>query len=164
MAHVWLIGMMGTGKTTVGALVAERLGLPLEDTDAVIMERTGKTIPELFAISEAEFRRQERAVVVDIAQGPRSVVSAGGGSVLDAESADLMGRTGIRVLLEASMEELAGRLTRDGSRPLISSPGDVAALVQERRKRYRAASDHIVDTSGRTPEDVAEEVILCVTT
>jgi shikimate kinase len=164
MGHLWLIGMMGSGKTTIGALVAERLGMPLVDTDTVVMERSGRTIPELFAVSEELFRTWEKEAVREVSSGPSSVISTGGGAILDTENVVVMSSTGTTILLDATDEELGRRLGDAGGRPLIDGGGDLGAIARDRRDRYLAASDHVVDTTGRAPDTVAEEVIRCLST
>jgi shikimate kinase len=164
MNHLWLIGMMGTGKTTVGAIVAERLSLPLVDTDAEVMERSGRTIPELFAESEASFRRWETDVIAATSEGPRSVVSTGGGAILDPRNVLLMRSTGTTVLLTSDIDALDRRLhNSDGSeRPLHNDRSSLLRLQAERHIAYVGAADHTVDTSDRDQHMAAEEVLACV--
>jgi shikimate kinase len=164
MGHVWLIGMMGSGKTTIGAIVAERLELGLIDTDAMIMERTGKAIPEIFEESEETFRQIESQVIADLAEGPPAVISTGGGVVLDDDNLDAMHASGTTVLLEATVDELVGRLVGDQDRPLFGDRSSLERLTLQRSHRYQEASDTTVNTTGRSPHDIAEEVIGCVPT
>ncbi|MGI9585009.1 MAG: shikimate kinase [Acidimicrobiia bacterium] len=164
MDHLWLIGMMGTGKTTVGAMVAERLSLPLVDTDAAVMEQSGKTIPELFAESESTFRRWESQAVTTIASGQRSVVSTGGGAILDPNNVETMRRTGTTILLTAELAELGRRLQSDtlAERPLHGGAESLERLTDDRMATYVESADHVVDTTERTPAEAANEVLLCV--
>ena len=164
MNHVWLIGMMGTGKTTVGAIVAEKLSLPLVDTDAEVMERSGRTIPELFAESESTFRRWEADVVAATSEGPRSVVSTGGGAILDPRSVLLMRSTGTTVLLMSDIDAIGQRLGEgDGAeRPLGRDRSSVERLQAERHLAYSTAADHTVDTTNLDKHMAAEEVLACV--
>jgi shikimate kinase len=162
--HVWLIGMMGTGKTTVGAMIAEELSLPLIDTDAEVMTMTGRTIPELFAESEASFRSVESSVITALADGPPSVISTGGGAILDPVNVAAMRGSGHVVLLEASPADLEARLDLDGSRPLLGSRDDIRRIAEERLDRYRCASHHRIMTDGRSARDVASEVLACLDT
>lgn len=163
--HVWLAGMMGTGKTTVGALVAEALQRPLLDTDTLVMEATGRTIPELFAASEWRFRAHERSAITVAAAHPPSVIATGGGAVLDPPNRIVMRTTGSIVLLTAETAAIVERLRADSAeRPLASSPEGIDALQRERSARYRVAADHVVDTTGKDPGTVAAEVIACVGT
>jgi len=164
MGHIWLIGMMGTGKTTVGAMVAERLELPLIDTDGMVMERSGRTIPEIFEESESTFRGLEAAVIREVADGPAAVVSTGGGAVLDPHNVDVMHSCGVIILLEAPVDELLARLGSAQGRPLYTSRESLVRLDAERSELYRSASDHRIDTRGCSPIEVAEEVIGCART
>jgi shikimate kinase len=166
MNHVWLIGMMGTGKTTVGAIVAELLSLPLIDADAEVMERSGRTIPELFADSEATFRRWEADVILTISEGPRSVVSTGGGAILDPRNVLLMRNTGTTVLLTSDSDELDRRLqeSNDAERPLHDDLSSLKRLQAERRLAYAAAADHTIDTTDLDQHTVAEKVMACIAT
>ena len=164
MSHIWLIGMMGSGKTTIGAIVAERLELPLVDTDGMVMERSGRTIPEIFDDSEEAFRNLEAGVVREVADGPAAVISTGGGVVVDDRNVALMRSTGVTLLLDASIDELVARIGMDEHRPLYRSRESLIELKAERSALYAAACDHIVDTNGRSILDVAEEVIRCVRT
>lgn len=164
MNHVWLIGMMGTGKTTVGAIVAERLSLPLVDTDAEVMERSGRTIPEIFAESEATFRRWESDVIAAISLGPRSVVSTGGGAVLDPQNVSIMRSSGTTVLLTSAVAELGRRLDESvgAERPLHSDRSSLERLLTEREPAYTNAADHTVDTTELDRHTAAERVLACV--
>jgi shikimate kinase len=165
MGHIWLIGMMGSGKTTIGGIVAEHLSMPLVDTDAVVMERSGRTVSELFAVSEETFRSEERSAIEELASGPPSVISTGGGAVLDDANVRAMRATGVVVLLEAAVEVLEARLVGDGTvRPLIESGGDLASIAMSRSERYRDASDHAVNTEDRSIQEIAEDVVRCART
>ena len=164
MGHVWLIGMMGVGKTTVGAIVAEHLELPLTDTDALVMERSGRTIPQLFEDGEETFRAIERAVVADVAMGRAQVIATGGGVVLDDGNVAAMRSSGTIVLLTADVDTLTARLGESADRPLYAGRETLTDIAHGRADRYAAAAEHVIDTAGRTPFDVAEEVIRCVRT
>jgi shikimate kinase len=163
MGHIWLSGMMGVGKTTVGAIVAEHLHRRLLDTDGIVMESTGRTIPELFADSERVFRAHERSAVVVAAGYDDAVIATGGGAVLDPPSVEVMRSTGTIVVLSASTDDIVRRIAGDsGSRPLATGPERIRQLNEERRSSYGAIADHVVDTTGHTPAEVAEEVLACI--
>jgi shikimate kinase len=150
MGHVWLIGMMGTGKTSSGLILSELLGAPFVDADDLIAAAAGTTITEIFAAEgEAGFRARERETITEIAAGPAAVVASGGGAALDPANAATMKASGTIVLLEAAEETLlAGSVLRDR----------IAELIARRTERYRAVADVVIDTSGLTPRAVAEEI------
>lgn len=163
MGHVWLIGMMGAGKSTSGRVLAELLAVPFVDSDEVVAEHAGASVAEIFS-SEGEegFRARERSVIAEIAAGPESVVAAGGGAVLDPANSAVMRATGSIVLLEASTETLRSRLEHSTERPLLldgEALGDrISTLVDERSARYREVADDVVDTSDLDPVSVARRI------
>jgi shikimate kinase len=164
MGHVWLIGMMGSGKTTVGAILAERLGRPLIDTDASVMAETGMTIPELFDESEQRFRSAEARAIERASESDPAVIATGGGAVLDEANLAVMRRTGTVVLLETTSDELERRLDGAGAtdRPLIATGADIDRILSARHHRYLEAGEYVVHTTGRDPVAVAEEVAACI--
>ncbi|MEZ5176028.1 MAG: shikimate kinase [Acidimicrobiia bacterium] len=162
MRHVWLIGMMGTGKTTVGVLVAEQLKRPFIDLDNEIMIATGKTIPELFADGEEVFRRAETAALLEASVQPPSVIATGGGAVLAQQNLDAMAATGVTVLLTASTETIMDRLAQSHTRPLARDAKALEAIAALRTAVYLEAADHAVTTEGKDAASVAREVLACV--
>jgi shikimate kinase len=158
--HLILIGMMGTGKTSVGRVLSERLGLPMTDTDRVIEQTTGKTITQLFKEQgEHGFRAIETQVLCQVLVGATQVIATGGGIVLRNENVERMKRHGWVVCLQASADKICQRLAGDTSRPLLQ--GDlklrVRQLMQERAGKYDFA-DWKVETTGRTASEVASEI------
>lgn len=160
--HLWLIGMMGSGKTSVGRSVAARLGAGFVDTDAEVARRTGCSIAQLWgARGEAAFRVMESAAVAEVADGAPAVVATGGGVVLDPGNVAVMRRTGLVVWLSAEPETLSERVGRDSVRPLLhddSSPVRLAGLLEQRSSLYVAAAHHIVDTEALSVEAIAERI------
>jgi len=158
--NIVLVGFMGTGKTTVARLLADRLGYRAVDTDDEIVRRAGKTIAEIFAAEgEAWFRDLETQVLRDILAGDGQVVATGGGAVLREENRRLMLSAGWVVALAADPETLAARLARPaeaGVRPLLAGDAGerVRALMEARKHAYDFAHC-MIDTSRRTPEDIA---------
>ncbi|TMC05803.1 MAG: shikimate kinase [Chloroflexi bacterium] len=159
MRALALLGFMGSGKSTVGTLVAARTGAPYRDLDAMIEERCGMTIAELFdRQGEPAFRDLEARVLPD-ALTPGAVVALGGGTPLRDANWALIRERAVTVWLEAPLPVLLARTaSRDGERPLLRDRDEVQlrALLATREARYGEA-DHRLDGSG-TPEDVAEEV------
>jgi len=165
--HLWLVGMMGSGKTRVGALVAEAAGVRFRDTDEEVASRLGCSIGRLWGTrGESAFRDLEAATVRRLAAEPRSVIATGGGVVLDPANVDTMRTSGLVVWLQARPDTLAGRVGAGEGRPLLegSDPRTrLAEILVEREPLYRAAAHHRVQTDGRSPEQVAEEVLGCWT-
>lgn len=160
---LWLIGMMGSGKSMVGPRVADRLGLPFIDLDDRVVDTAGIPIGEIFiGGGEARFREIESAALIEVADGAPAVVATGGGVVLDDRNVARMRATGTVVWLTADPSTMAGRIGGDLGRPLLDS-GDpaerLAEILELRRDRYSTAAHWLVDTEGRDPDDVVEEVI-----
>jgi len=151
---IFLVGMMGAGKTTVGKLLAKRLGKTFMDTDHEIQSRTGVSISTIFEIEgESGFRRRESAVLEEIAGRRDLVVATGGGIVLSRENRKMLREQGTVVYLRASLDDLFGRTRRDRSRPLLQTEdprGKLAELLVARDPLYREVADIIMDTSTQS--------------
>jgi shikimate kinase len=162
MGHIWLIGMMGSGKTTTGMIVAQMLEKPFIDTDSVVMGETGKTISDLFEESESVFRSAESSVIVDAAAQEDAVIATGGGSILNSDNTAIMERTGSIVFLEADAGTIADRIEVAADRPLLTEAPSIERILAERAQAYLSAARHVVSTVDRTPNEVALEVVSCV--
>jgi shikimate kinase len=150
---------MGSGKSTVGPIVAQRLGYEFEDLDRRIEARAGATVAALFAErGEEAFRALERAEAQAVAELPRRVVAAGGGAFSRPETRALLQEGALVVWLRADPETLFARIPDDGSRPLAANHAIMRALLAEREPSYSLANV-TVDTAGRTPAEVAERVV-----
>lgn len=157
--NIVITGFMGTGKSTVGRLVAEQLSWPFLDTDAEIVRRAGKPIADIFAQQgEAAFRQMEARLCRFLAAQRGYVIATGGGMLVDAGNrAVMLSASGLVVCLTATPEVVEERLRADDNqRPLLK--GDWHALLEQRRSAY-AAIPHQIDTSGRSPHAVAEDII-----
>lgn len=161
--NVVLTGFMGTGKTTTGRLLADRLGYEFVDTDAVIEARHGP-IPHIFRDrGEGEFRRIEREVAAEIAQCDGLVISTGGRMMIDPDNAAALGATGEVFCLTASVDTILARVTADDAmseRPLLATAdarGRIEQLLAERAAGY--ARFRQIDTEARPPDAVADEII-----
>jgi shikimate kinase len=156
-----VVGPPGAGKTTVGRLVAERLGVGFVDTDDVVESVAGRTIPDIFVEDgEPTFRELERAAVVRVLEAADGVVSLGGGAVIDPRTeADLAGRP--VVFLEVGIADAARRVGFGQGRPLlgINPRAQWTRLMQDRRPIYERVALIVVDTAGRAAEDVADDVV-----
>ena len=158
-----LTGPMGSGKTSVGHLLAEKLGYDFVDLDVLIVEQEGASINEVFARDgEQVFREMETASLATLADRTRMVLATGGGAVLKEENRQLMRMIGKVVNLVADIPALVQRLEHAVDRPLLNSdePREkrLARLVQERESCY-ADADIRIDTTGKTLEDVAAEIV-----
>ncbi len=155
-----LVGPMGAGKTTVGALLAECWGLALRDTDRDVEAAEGRPIPEIFVEEgEAYFRERERAAVAVALREHTGVLALGGGAVLDERTrAELEGHR--VVFLEVGLSDAIKRVGLGTARPLLlgNVRARVKALLDERAPVYRAVSTLQVSTDGREPAEVAAEV------
>ena len=156
-----LIGFMGAGKTTVGRILATRMGVPFVDTDQLASDRAGMPVSEVFAtLGEPAFRELERAAVQETLAGPDSVVALGGGALGDpAIATALQGKTVVH--LGVSWGEARRRLKGDVTRPLLQT-GDPKALFDQRQGLYEMVSTHHVDTEARRPEEIANEIAVAL--
>jgi len=162
-ANLLLIGFMGTGKSSVGRLLAKRLGYRFADTDALVVKAAGMPITEIFARDgEARFREYESEALAGL-RGRRSLVIATGGGIVERpENHPLLREIGLPVGLSASEAVIFERVSRNKRRPLLQTPdprGTIAALLERRRPLYAAAADFEVDTSALTHEEVAGAIL-----
>ena len=161
--NIFLVGMMGAGKTTVGKALARRLGREFIDCDREIVERTGVPIATIFEIEGEEgFRRRESQVLAELAARRGTVVATGGGAVLAEENRRTMRASGTVIYLRVALDHLHERTRRDTARPLLAS-GDRRAtlegLLQKRDPLYRDAADLVVDSGAQSPGVLAQRVI-----
>lgn len=161
--NIVLCGMMGVGKSSAGIRIAELTGRRWCDTDVVISDRHGR-ISDIFEYyGEAHFRSLETELVRELAAQDGMVVSTGGGLVLKPENSELLKKSGRIFFLRASFETLIVRVRADETRPLLKDTGKtaerLAQLLAERTPVYEHVADYIVDTDGRTIDEVSREVI-----
>jgi shikimate kinase len=153
---------MGTGKTTIGKILASQLGWDFVDTDELIVAQAGKPISEIFATEgETAFRDLETAVCKDIINWRRRVVATGGGIILRPENRQALLQAGMVICLEAPAEEIVQRLMFNTDRPLLQGDDPaqrIRQLLADRAAAY-AALPHHIDTYAVTPSDVANSII-----
>jgi shikimate kinase len=157
-----LVGFMGAGKTTVGRLLAAKLGLTFCDSDAEIERRAGRPIREIFAAGgEPAFRALEHTVIADLLRGPDTVLALGGGAVSHPETRSLLAAAPV-VYLRVSWAEALVRVGGDDGRPMLARP-DVADVYEDRQAVYESVAAHVVDTDRRCPEDVVLDILARLT-
>ena len=160
MGHVWLIGLMGSGKNAVGSALAERTGRPFYDVDARVEAQYGRSVSDIFFIEgEQVFRDLESAELLAVAAEPDGIVATGGGSILADANVSAMRDHGTVVLLDVTPQTAAERITDTESRPLLSgdSVETLSDILADRVVAYRVAADVVVDANDDI-ETVAERV------
>lgn len=158
--RVVLVGPMGAGKTTVAGLLGARWGLAVRDTDADVEQRTGSTVSDLFVEhGETHFRALERDAVARAVAEHDGVLALGGGAVLDAATRELLADRTV-VFLRVGLSDAVKRVGLGTSRPLLVGGvrARVKALLDERTPVYESVATVVVDTDGRAPDEVADEV------
>lgn len=162
---VVLIGSPGAGKSSVGRRVGTRMGVPFEDTDRIIEAETGMTIADIFVDrGESEFRDLEADAVARALEEFGGVLALGGGAVMRPETADRL--LGHRVIwLKVALADAVRRVGMNQARPLLlgNVRGTLATLLEQREPIYAHVSSDVVDTSGRTVGQVADEVVRLIT-
>ncbi len=161
--NIILVGPMGTGKSTIGRLLSKELRLPFRDSDREIELRTGTNIPWIFDVEgEQGFREREQAMLAELCQTTGQVLATGGGAVLREENRKILREGGSVVYLCTSVDQQLERTARDRNRPLLQT-GDprqiLTGLLAIRDPLYREVADIVVDTDGRPPRLVVDEII-----
>lgn len=161
--NIFLVGMMGSGKTTLGRALAQRLHMPFTDTDRVLVDRTGVPVTTIFEIEgEAGFRKRESAVLAELAQGHDQVIATGGGAVLAPENRAAMRSGGTVVYLRARLEHLWERTRHDSTRPLLKTAdprATLGALLEARDPLYRETAHIVVDTGAQSASALLARVV-----
>ena len=159
--NIYLIVMMGAGKSTLGKSLSEKIQKPFIDLDSEIEKAAGKSITEIFDIDgEEQFRKMETK---QLKQYSESIVACGGGIVLKDENREFINENGVTILLTASMEELSHRLSDSGNRPLLADDNTEEALTKlwlERQLNYLNTADFTIETDGKNPEQLTEEILV----
>ena len=160
---ITLIGFMGAGKSAVGRELSRRTGWPRHDTDEMIREQFGISIPDIFARhGESAFRDAETTLLKTLQRGLAGIVVTGGGIILREKNVRLLRGLGHVIWLDADEEILWQRASRHSTRPLLQTPDPrarFAQLLRERRGLYQAAADYRINTSSSSIAEVTEEII-----
>lgn len=161
--NIVLIGFMGTGKSTVSECLHTMFGMEVVEMDQAIAEREQMSIPDIFAAhGEEYFRDLETGLLVEMQSRKNIVVSCGGGAALRERNVEEMKKNGKVVLLTASPETIYERVKDEGGRPVLEGRKDVkgiSELMEQRRVRYEAAADIVIDTDNKTARQVCEELV-----
>ena len=161
--NIVLIGFMGAGKSSVAQHLHELYQMDVAEMDDMIVEREGMTIPEIFSSKgEAYFRSLETALLQELQKKDHMIISCGGGTALREENVRIMKENGHVILLTASPETIFQRVGADPNRPVLNgrrSPEGIRQLMEERRPRYEAAADVVIDTDGKSTAQICQEVI-----
>ncbi len=160
--NIFLIGLMGAGKSTIGRQLAKNLGKKFRDSDSEIEKRTGVDIDMIFAIEGEEgFRQRETGMIKELVEERGIVLATGGGAPLSDENQQLLKNNGLIIYLRASAEHLAGRTSRNKKRPLLQS-GDkfkkISELSVQREPIYSKLADITIETGARSVRHVVKEI------
>lgn len=163
MKNIFLIGFMGSGKSTMASELSERLGVPQVEMDTMIVQEQGMPITEIFEkFGEEHFRDIETDLVKRLQEQDGVVVSCGGGAVLREENREMMKKSGCIVLLTAKPETILARVKDSTDRPILNGNMNVeyiSGLMEKRRACYEAAADYTVATDGKSSEAICGEIL-----
>ncbi|MBI4161576.1 MAG: shikimate kinase [Acidobacteria bacterium] len=160
--RIFLVGFMGAGKTTVGTLLARRLGWSFVDIDQEIQRREGRTIREIFQTDgEAQFRRLETRILHDLPADTPQVVATGGGTITVEANLRFTQSQGLSIWLRCPLEMILQRCRDSRERPLIGGRESIAALLARREPFYRRARLHL-DTAGASPEEIVDQILAAI--
>lgn len=162
--NIVLIGYRGTGKSTVGRILAARLGRELVSTDAEIVKRAKKSIPEIVTQYGWEyFRDIESAVCRELGGRDQLVIDTGGGAILRPENVETLKRNGKLIWLTATVETISARIGGDTQRPSLTGSKsfveEISEVLRDRTPRYQAAADLVIQTDGQSIQELAEAVL-----
>ncbi|MDO8886510.1 shikimate kinase [Candidatus Oleimmundimicrobium sp.] len=162
MKNIVLIGFMGSGKTTIGKLLADKLGVSLIDTDKLIEKKFGKQIKDIFKDEgEDAFRLVESEVINEVSSVGNKVIACGGGVILNHKNVQALKKNGLLIYLKASAPILFERIREEGSRPLLNVPNPkdkVSELLKARESLYENVADIVIDTSDMNVDKVVKEI------
>jgi shikimate kinase len=157
--RVYLIGFMGAGKTTIGQVLARKMGWKFIDLDQEIEEGEHRQVADIFREKgEPHFRTLERQYLKQVSYSAQAVIALGGGTYIDPQNQVLADATGLTVWLKVSFARIGDRVKMDGTRPKFDNPEEAERLYQSREPHYAVARMH-VSTEDRSPELIADEIV-----
>ena len=161
--NIYLIGLMGAGKTTIGRQLAKALQLPFYDSDKAIEEQTGVDIPTIFEYEGEEgFRTREQNMIAELTQINGCVLATGGGAILRAVNRKALTENGFVVYLQCSVDKILQRTKRDTQRPLLNTDNPrerIEKLFSEREPDYLSCADFKIETSSMQSKTVVENIL-----
>lgn len=162
--NIVLIGYRGTGKSTIGKVLAATLGRELVSTDKEIVRRVGRPIPEIVSqFGWEHFRDLESEVCKDLAGRDNLVIDTGGGAILRPQNVETLKRNGVLFWLTASVETITARIGGDTQRPSLTGTKsfveEIREMLQERSPKYQAAADHVIATDGRSVDQLVKAIL-----
>ena len=161
--NIYLIGLMGSGKTTLGKVLSKKLGKHFYDSDQVIEEKLGVNVPMIFEYEgEAGFREREKDILKELVSKQNIVLATGGGIILSESNRDLLAKNGIVIYLKSNQKDLVLRMKNDKTRPLLKN-GNVELIIkklcQEREPLYEEIADFKIVTKNKRIYEVVNEII-----
>ena len=163
--NIILIGFMGSGKTTIGHLLSEKLEYRFIDVDKEIEQDTKKTIPHIFAYGESYFRDLEADMIRRVCCFENAVISTGGGAVIRSGNVGVLRRSGLVFYLRWPVEELYEHVKDDTNRPLLNVPdplSEMKRMLSDRETLYLSAAHIVIDCSGKQATTIADEIEACI--
>jgi len=161
--NIILVGLMGSGKTTIGKHLSKSMERKFLDTDHAIEEKTGVDVSTIFELEGEEgFRSREHNFLKDLKDSQKLVIATGGGIVINIENRDLLKKLGCVVYLRSNIKNLVSRLKDDKTRPLIQSVNlsqKINDLFKERDPLYSAVADYIIETNNKKINDIKKEIL-----
>jgi len=162
--NIILVGPMGSGKTTIGRRLSERLSLDFFDSDHEIVSTTGVSIDHIFDVEgEKGFRARESDVLKKLCNMPSIVLATGGGAVMLEENRELMKKASSIIYLSSSVDQILRRTAKSKTRPLLEKSNNrrktIKDIIEVRDSLYREVSSHIIDTNGKKLNEVIDEII-----
>ena len=160
-SHIFIIGMMGTGKSIIASLLSKKLNIPLIDTDKDLEDILNLSLEEFFKkFSEKKFRVLESTYFVEHVNNSNCIYATGGGIIMNKKNRDVLKNYGRTILLNASIETIIKRLENDSKkRPLFTNKNALKNIWNERKHYYHKCSDIIIDTDNKEPRTIAKEII-----
>jgi len=160
--NIFLIGLMGSGKTTIGRILSKSLNKDFYDSDHVVEEKTGVKVPLIFEYEgEVGFRKREESVLKELVCHKNIVLATGGGVILSKNNCKLLSDNGHVIYLKSNCKDLVARMTGDQSRPLLQE-GDLKetleSLFKLRDPMYSSISDYIIETSDKRAKEISSEI------